>query len=60
MPAYRHEVEEAREEGVRFQWRAAEVLRGGDAVNGGDSVVEAVRGAKRAAKAIDEWQRCTS
>jgi glutamate synthase (NADPH/NADH) small chain len=30
---------------------------GGDAVNGGASVVEAVRDAKRAAKAIDEWLR---
>ena len=30
---------------------------GGDAVNGGASAVEAVREAKRAAKAIDEWLR---
>jgi glutamate synthase (NADPH/NADH) small chain len=33
---------------------------GGDAVNGGDSVVEAVREGKRAARAIDEWLRCRS
>jgi dihydropyrimidine dehydrogenase (NAD+) subunit PreT len=30
---------------------------GGDLINGGASVVEAVRGAKRAARAIDEWLR---
>jgi glutamate synthase (NADPH/NADH) small chain len=30
---------------------------GGDVINGGASVVEAVRDAKRAAKAIDEWLR---
>jgi glutamate synthase (NADPH/NADH) small chain len=30
---------------------------GGDLINGGSSVVEAVRGAKRAARAIDEWLR---
>jgi dihydropyrimidine dehydrogenase (NAD+) subunit PreT len=141
MPAYPHEVEEAREEGVRIQWLAAPVrflgahkligvecrtmrlgepdesgrrrpepvpgseftipaetavkaigqqgadeflalvdglqlergrivadpesgrthnpkfFAGGDAVNGGSSVVEAVREAKRAASAIDEWLR---
>jgi dihydropyrimidine dehydrogenase (NAD+) subunit PreT len=33
---------------------------GGDAVNGGASVVEAVRDGKRAAKAIDRWLRCAS
>ena len=33
---------------------------GGDAVNGGASVVEAVRHGKRAAKAIDRWLRCAS
>ncbi len=33
---------------------------GGDAVNGGASVVEAVAEAKRAARAIDEWLRCAS
>jgi dihydropyrimidine dehydrogenase (NAD+) subunit PreT len=33
---------------------------GGDAVNGGATVVEAVRDGKRAAKAIDEWLRCES
>jgi glutamate synthase (NADPH/NADH) small chain len=33
---------------------------GGDAVNGGDSVVEAVAAGKRAARAIDEWLRCRS
>ncbi len=33
---------------------------GGDAINGGASVVEAVRDAKRAAKAIDGWVRCRS
>jgi dihydropyrimidine dehydrogenase (NAD+) subunit PreT len=143
MPAYAHEVEEAREEGVRFQWLATPVrflgesrleavecrlmslgepdasgrrrpepmpgteftipadtavkaigqrpraeiadwvdglelergrpkvdetgrttnpkfFAGGDAVNGGDSVVEAVREGKRAARAIDEWLRCQS
>jgi glutamate synthase (NADPH/NADH) small chain len=138
MPAYPHEVEEARDEGVRFEWLAAPVgflgafrlesveclrmklgepdesgrrrpepvpgseftlpadcaikaigqqpraelldwvdgleLRGGvleidqdgrtgnpkffsagDVTNGGATVVEAVRGAKRAARTIDEW-----
>jgi dihydropyrimidine dehydrogenase (NAD+) subunit PreT len=144
MPAYRHEVEEAREEGVHFQWLTvpvrfvgdgwldavecrlmqlgepdasgrrrpeeipgsefripadtaviaigqrprAELLEwidgleleggrlkadaetgrtgnpkffaGGDAVNGGASVVQAVAEAKRAARAIDEWLRCGS
>jgi glutamate synthase (NADPH/NADH) small chain len=144
MPAYRHEVEEAREEGVRFEWLTApvgfagdarleavecrrmrlgepdesgrrrpeeipgsefampadtaviaigqrpraelldwvdglrlergrvevdpetgrtgnpKVFAGGDAVNGGASVVQAVAEAKRAARAIDEWLRCTS
>jgi dihydropyrimidine dehydrogenase (NAD+) subunit PreT len=144
MPAYAHEVEEARAEGVRFQWLTAPVrfigdgwldavecrlmelgepdasgrrrpepvpgsefripadtavvaigqrpraelldwidglelergrlkvdsgtgrtgnpkfFAGGDAVNGGASVVEAVAGAKRAARAIDEWLRCRS
>jgi glutamate synthase (NADPH/NADH) small chain len=143
MPAYAHEVEEARAEGVRFQWLATPVrflgesrleavecrlmslgepdssgrrrpepmpgteftipadtavkaigqrpraeiadwvdglelergrlevdetgrttnpkfFAGGDAVNGGDSVVEAVREGKRAARAIDEWLRCPS
>jgi glutamate synthase (NADPH/NADH) small chain len=30
---------------------------GGDLTNGGSSVVEAVHGAKRAARAIDEWLR---
>jgi NADPH-dependent glutamate synthase beta subunit-like oxidoreductase len=30
---------------------------GGDLINGGTSVVEAVREAKRAAQAIDEWLR---
>jgi dihydropyrimidine dehydrogenase (NAD+) subunit PreT len=141
MPAYPHEVEEARAEGVHFQWLAAPVrflgsgrlvavecrlmrlgepdesgrrrpeplpgsefvipaetavkaigqrpraelrrlvdglqlergrvavdpetgrtgnpkfFAGGDAVNGGSSAVEAVRQAKRAANAIDEWLR---
>ena len=33
---------------------------GGDAINGGASVVEAVRDGKRAAKAIDEELRCRS
>jgi glutamate synthase (NADPH/NADH) small chain len=33
---------------------------GGDATSGGASVVEAVRDAKRAARAIDEWLRCAS
>jgi len=33
---------------------------GGDAINGGASVVEAVRDGKRAAKAIDRWLRCES
>jgi dihydropyrimidine dehydrogenase (NAD+) subunit PreT len=31
---------------------------GGDATSGGATAVEAVRDAKRAAKAIDEWLRC--
>jgi dihydropyrimidine dehydrogenase (NAD+) subunit PreT len=35
------------------------VFAGGDVVNGGASVVEAVRDGKRAALAIDEWLRCT-
>src|SRR5512133_139953 len=33
------------------------VFAGGDVTNGGASVVEAVRAAKRAARAIDEWLR---
>jgi dihydropyrimidine dehydrogenase (NAD+) subunit PreT len=33
---------------------------GGDVINGGASVVEAVRDGKRAAHAIDEWLRCRS
>ena len=33
---------------------------GGDAINGGASVVEAVRDGKRAAKAIDRELRCRS
>jgi glutamate synthase (NADPH/NADH) small chain len=33
---------------------------GGDVTNGGASVVEAVREAKRAARGIDEWLRCRS
>ena len=33
---------------------------GGDVVNGGASVVEAVRDGKRSAQAIDEWLRCRS
>ncbi len=33
---------------------------GGDVVNGGSSVVEAVREGKRAARAIDRWLSCTS
>jgi len=36
------------------------VFAGGDVVNGGASVVEAVRDGKRAAKAIDGWLRCAS
>ena len=36
------------------------VFTGGDAVNGGASVVEAVRDGKRAASAIDRWLRCAS
>jgi dihydropyrimidine dehydrogenase (NAD+) subunit PreT len=36
------------------------VFAGGDVVNGGASVVEAVRDGKRAADAIDEWLRCAS
>jgi glutamate synthase (NADPH/NADH) small chain len=123
LPAYRHEVAEAEEEGVRFQWLAAprrvlgderidglecelmrlgepdesgrrrpvpvdgstfvlpcdtlvkaigqagprievdesgqtsdpRVFAGGDAVNGGSSVVEAVREGRDAAVAIDRW-----
>jgi dihydropyrimidine dehydrogenase (NAD+) subunit PreT len=31
---------------------------GGDVINGGASVVQAVRDGKRAARAIDEWLRC--
>ena len=41
----------------RGRTRRPEVLCGGDAVNGGASVVEAVREAKRAANAIDEALR---
>ncbi len=33
---------------------------GGDVINGGASVVEAVRDAKQAARGIDEWLRCAS
>jgi dihydropyrimidine dehydrogenase (NAD+) subunit PreT len=36
------------------------IFAGGDVVNGGASVVEAVRDGKRAAKAIDEWLSCAS
>jgi dihydropyrimidine dehydrogenase (NAD+) subunit PreT len=36
------------------------VFAGGDMVNGGASVVEAVRDGKRAAKEIDRWLRCAS
>jgi dihydropyrimidine dehydrogenase (NAD+) subunit PreT len=39
------------------QTTSPKFFAGGDAVNGGASVVEAVRDAKRAAKAIDEWLR---
>jgi dihydropyrimidine dehydrogenase (NAD+) subunit PreT len=35
----------------------AKFFAGGDAINGGASVVEAARDGKRAAKAIDEWLR---
>jgi dihydropyrimidine dehydrogenase (NAD+) subunit PreT len=38
----------------------AKVFAGGDALNGGATVVEAVRDGKRAALAIDEWLRCAS
>jgi dihydropyrimidine dehydrogenase (NAD+) subunit PreT len=33
---------------------------GGDVINGGASVVEAVRDGKRSARAIDEWLRCAT
>ena len=33
------------------------IFAAGDAVNGGASVVEAVAGAKRAVRALDEWLR---
>ena len=36
------------------------IFAAGDAVNGGKSVVQAVREAKRAARAIDEALRCAS
>jgi glutamate synthase (NADPH/NADH) small chain len=36
------------------------IFAAGDAVNGGMSVVQAVREAKRAARAIDEWLGCAS
>lgn len=39
------------------QTSSPKFFAGGDVINGGDSVVEAVRGAKRAAQAIDEWLR---
>ncbi|MGH2931779.1 MAG: NAD(P)-dependent oxidoreductase [Gaiellaceae bacterium] len=39
------------------QTTSPKFFAGGDAVNGGASAVEAVREAKRAAKAIDEWLR---
>lgn len=38
----------------------AKVFAGGDVINGGATVVEAVRDGKRAAAAIDEWLRCAS
>ncbi len=38
----------------------AKVFAGGDVLNGGATVVEAVRDGKRAALAIDEWLRCAS
>ena len=38
----------------------AKVFAGGDVLNGGATVVEAVRDGKRAAAAIDEWLRCAS
>jgi len=42
------------------QTRNPKFFAGGDAVNGGATVVEAVRDGKRAAQAIDEWLRCRS
>ena len=36
------------------------IFAAGDAVNGGASVVQAVREAKRAVSALDEWLRCAS
>jgi dihydropyrimidine dehydrogenase (NAD+) subunit PreT len=39
------------------QTSSPKFFAGGDLINGGTSVVEAVRGAKRAARAIDEWLR---
>ena len=42
------------------QTRNPKFFAGGDAVNGGATVVEAVRDGKRAAKAIDEWLRCAT
>ena len=39
------------------QTSSPKFFAGGDLINGGSSVVEAVRGAKRAARAIDEWLR---
>lgn len=42
------------------QTRNPKFFTGGDAINGGATVVEAVRDGKRAAKAIDEWLRCES
>jgi glutamate synthase (NADPH/NADH) small chain len=39
------------------QTSSSKFFAGGDLINGGASVVEAVRDAKRAARAIDEWLR---
>jgi dihydropyrimidine dehydrogenase (NAD+) subunit PreT len=38
--------------------RGTKFFAGGDVINGGASVVQAVRDGKRAAQAIDEWLRC--
>ncbi len=49
-------------EGVDGDGRTSnpKVFAAGDAVNGGASVVQAVREAKRAVRAIDEGVRCAS
>jgi glutamate synthase (NADPH/NADH) small chain len=49
-------------ESVEADGRTAnpKIFAAGDAVNGGSSVVQAVREAKQAVASLDEWLRCLS